>query len=185
MSYMQPQAPKLNQRTWKYLEDYTREIVNKNTEAYVYSGCYGEAGRIKNKITTPTRCWKIVVALPVGDNDLKRINAKTHIIAVDAPNEESVSSRWRTYLTSVDAIEKATGYDFLASVPKRTQAVIEAVIDKVSDSPEKTTVETPSVEPTGAKPASGDREYIIGPRGGCCYITSSGKETYVGKDKCN
>ncbi len=43
MSNMQPQTAKLNQKTWKYFEDYTREIVNKNDEAYIYAGCYGDA----------------------------------------------------------------------------------------------------------------------------------------------
>lgn len=72
MSNMQPQVPKLNQKTWKYLEDYSRDLT-KNDEEYIYAGCYGDAGRIKNKITIPTNCHKIIVVLPEGNGDLKRI----------------------------------------------------------------------------------------------------------------
>jgi endonuclease G, mitochondrial len=38
---------------------------------------------------------------------------------------------WTDYLTSVDAIEKATGYDFLSNVPKAVQAVIEAKVASI------------------------------------------------------
>lgn len=178
MSNMQPQVPKLNQKTWKYLEDYTRNTV-RNNEAYIYSGCYGDAGRIKNKVTIPTRCWKIVVVLVEGDNDLKRINNKTRIIAVDMPNDDLVSSRWRTYLTTVDDIEKKTGYDFLTNVPKRIQSVIEAVKDTESESGESRTDKT-AVENT----ALGDRKYMRGSRGGCYYLTGSGSKSYVDKKFC-
>lgn len=125
MSNMQPQTPKLNQKTWKYLEDYTRDLT-KDNEAYVYAGCYGKKGRIKNKISIPTNCYKIIVVLADGDGDLKRIGKGTTVIAVDMPNIESVSSRWRTYLTTVDEIEKATGYDFLSPLPDKVEAVVEA-----------------------------------------------------------
>lgn len=183
MSNMQPQSPKLNQKTWKYLEDYTREIVNKN-EAYVYAGCYGDAGRIKDKITIPTNCWKIVVVLPVSDNDLKRINRKTRIIAVNMPNEETVSIRWRTYLTTVNDIEKETGYDFLANVPKKIQSIIESAKDNESESGEIAPANKPTVKPAAGKSASGNRKYHLGPRGGCYFLTPSGKKIYVDKALC-
>ena len=125
MSNMQPQAPKLNQKTWKYLEDYTRDLA-KDNEAYVYAGCYGDKGKIKNKITIPTNCYKIIVVLAEGDGDLKRINKNTTFIAVNMPNDETASSRWRTYLTTVDEIENQTGYDFLAPLPDKIESVVEA-----------------------------------------------------------
>lgn len=128
MSNIQPQAPKLNQKTWRYLEDYTRDLVKKD-EAYIYAGCYGDAGKIKGKVTIPTNCWKIIIVLHAGDNDLKRINTKTRIIAVDMPNDETVSSRWRTYITTVDRIEEKTGYDFLSKVANRIESVVESKKD--------------------------------------------------------
>ncbi len=35
MSNMQPQTPKLNQKTWKYLEDCEREIMQQGNEEYI------------------------------------------------------------------------------------------------------------------------------------------------------
>jgi endonuclease G len=193
MSNMQPQAPKLNQKTWKYLEDYERELA-KNNEEYIFAGCYGDRGRIANKITIPTNCWKIIVVLPAAEgDDLKRINKATRVIAVDMPNDETVSQRWRTYLTSVSAVEKKTGYDFLSNVPVKIQRAIESAKDEQSET------KTPETKPSESKPAEGkltkpaatkkadtsEREYILGPRGGCYYLNSSGRKTYVGKDKCS
>lgn len=185
MSNMQPQAPKLNQKTWKYFEDYTREVTATDKEAYIYAGCYGNAGILKDKITIPTNCWKIVVILTTGGNDLKRVTVRTRIIAADMPNDDLVSSRWRTYLTSVDAIEKKTGYDFLAKVPKKIQAVIESAKDKESSTSEtKFAAVKPVNKVRNLKKNSNSRTYITGPRGGCYYIDASGKKTYVDKVLC-
>lgn len=179
MSNMQPQVPKLNQQTWRYLEDYTREIIKKDSEAYIYAGCYGDKGRIKQKVTIPERCFKIIVVLANGDDDLKRVNQTTRVIAVNMPNDESVSQRWRTYLTTVDEIEKNTGFDFLSNVPERVQKVIEAKKDEQSTEPRKDEASAPAT-----KRNSGDREYILGERGGCYYLTATGKKSYVDKKYC-
>jgi hypothetical protein len=49
------------------------------------------------------------------------------IIAVDMPNEPGVRNvDWSTYLTTVDAIEAATGYDLLAALPDEIEAAIES-----------------------------------------------------------
>ncbi len=45
------------------------------------------------------------------------------------PNEKVLSKRWRTYLTTVDAIEEKTGYDFLSTVSEQIQSVVEAKKD--------------------------------------------------------
>ncbi len=45
------------------------------------------------------------------------------------PNDATVSSRWRTYLPTVDDIEEKTGYDFLSTVTDKIQSVIEAKKD--------------------------------------------------------
>lgn len=124
MSNMQPQSPKLNQKTWRYLEDFERDLVKVN-DTYIIAGCYGDQGRIKNKVTIPTNCYKIIVILPKGEINVKAVTDKTRVIAVDMPNSDSVSIRWRTYLTTVDLIEAKTGYDFLSNVPKKIQNGIE------------------------------------------------------------
>ncbi|UPT65929.1 MAG: DNA/RNA non-specific endonuclease [Sphingobacteriales bacterium JAD_PAG50586_3] len=132
-----PQAPKNNQVTWKALEDYSRQLAAGGNELYIMAGAYGKGGINKNgdkkstiakgKITVPSNVWKIIVVLPNGPNDIKRINTSTRVIAVDMPNVQSVTSQpWYHYKTTVDAIEEKTNLDFLSAVPKPIQAVIES-----------------------------------------------------------
>jgi endonuclease G len=72
----------------------------------------------------------VVVALPVGNNDLNRISTSTRVIAVDMPNTQTVNANaWGTYRTSIDAIESATGFDFLSNLPVTIQTTLEAIID--------------------------------------------------------
>ncbi len=135
-----PQAPKNNQVTWKALEDYSRELAADGNELYIIAGAYGKGGVNKNgdkkltiakgKITVPSNVWKIIVVLPNGPNDVKRINTGTRVIAVDMPNVQSVSAQpWHHYKTTVDAIEEKTKLDFLSTVPVKIQAVIENITD--------------------------------------------------------
>ncbi|WP_262385947.1 DNA/RNA non-specific endonuclease [Hymenobacter sp. BT491] len=139
MTNMMPQAPNNNQKTWADLENYTRTFLPGN-EVYVICGSYGVGGVGSNnatvvntldqgRVTVPARCWKVIVVLPVGDNDASRVNANTRIIAIDTPNVNSIDTNWGTYRTSVDAIEKATGYDLLSNLPVDVQTVIESKVD--------------------------------------------------------
>lgn len=127
MSNMQPQTPELNERTWRYLEEYTRTVVKKGNEAYVYAGCYGNKGKIKDKITIPTNCFKIILFVATGGNDLDRVTGTTEIIAVDMPNSDVVNRRWRSYVTTVDEIEAKTGYDFLDTLPEDIENSLEQI----------------------------------------------------------
>ena len=78
----------------------------------------------------PNRVWKVLVILPLGDQDLSRINASTRIIAVDTPNTNAINPDWGTYRTSVDAIEAASGLDLLSNLPLEVQAIVEAGVDQ-------------------------------------------------------
>jgi len=140
MTNMMPQSSKNNQGPWAKLEDYTRTFLPGN-EMYVICGSYGKGG-IGSKgvryetldnghITVPSNCWKVIVILPVGDNDAARVSATTRVIAVDMPNIDAINSDWTTYRTSVDAIEVATGYDILSNLPVAVQEVIESKVDSV------------------------------------------------------
>ena len=138
MTNMIPQAPNNNQHTWANFENYLRDLVQEGDEVYIVMGSYGEGGTgsksyqttIDNgHVTVPAHIWKVAVVLPNGDNDLSRITETTRVIAIDTPNTNSINSKWQTYLTSVDDIEKATGYDLLSNVSVPIQKVIEAKVD--------------------------------------------------------
>ncbi|GAB3910229.1 DNA/RNA non-specific endonuclease [Mucilaginibacter boryungensis] len=136
MTNMMPQAPNNNQQTWANLENYERTLVSAGDELYVVAGSYGVGGTGSNggttntidngHITVPARTWKVIVVLTNGNNDLSRITNSTRVIAVDMPNINSINTNWTTYITTVDAIESATGYDIMSNVSSSIQSVIEA-----------------------------------------------------------
>ncbi len=142
MTNIIPQAPDLNRQTWQLLEEYCRQLVEDGNELYLITGAYGKGGSnssgLRNtiadgKVIVPARCWKIALVVPEGDNDTKRIDGATRVIAVDIPNRQSVdngSKNWYDYLVSVDAIEAATGYDFFSELPKSVQQTLESKVDK-------------------------------------------------------
>ncbi len=139
MSNIAPQAPILNQQTWGDLEDYSRKLITQGYELYIIAGGYGSGGTGTNgtatsinsgKINVYAHYWKIIVVLPVGSNDLTRVSTSTRVIAVDMPNNQTVNANnWGYYRVSVDAIEAATGYNFLSNVLSTIQNTIEASVD--------------------------------------------------------
>ena len=140
MSNIVPQAPNNNQVTWAALETYCRNLAVAGNELYIISGVRGIGGTGSNggvtntiangSITVPNRVWKVIVVLPVGSADVSRVSSSTRVIAVDMPNNQTVTNQtWGFYRTTVDAIESATGYDFLSNVPSTVQSIIEAKID--------------------------------------------------------
>lgn len=135
MSNIIPQAPNNNQGVWANLEEYARNLVKNGNELYIIMGSYGEGGigskgyakTIDNsRVTVPSRIWKVIVILKRGNNDLKRIDKNTITIAVDIPNVNNISSNWIKYRTSINSIEKATGYNLLSNIPETIQNTIES-----------------------------------------------------------
>jgi endonuclease G len=135
-----PQAPRHNREVWKNLEDYERQFITTGNEVYVIAGTYGTGGTGQNgyatklangNLTVPASLWKIIVVLPTGStNDVDRISTDTRIIAVNIPNNQTAADKpWSAYVTSIDALETLTGYDFLSNVPTSIQRIIEARID--------------------------------------------------------
>ena len=141
MTNMTPQAPEHNRGIWKTLEDFGRILTQQGNEVYIIAGTIGEGGvgtngfaktiGKNNNITVPASLWKIIVVLPVGQNDVLRINENTRIIAVNIPNDNNIgTSSWKNYRVSVDELERLTGYDFLSNVSVDIQAVVEARVDR-------------------------------------------------------
>jgi len=120
-----PQAPNNNRHTWEHLENFCREQVKKGNEAYIIMGSYGNGGVGKlgyrsaianGRIRVPAYIWKIILIIPDGDDDLDRIGSNTEVIAVDTPNDNSVSPYWKDYVCTVSDIEKVTGYTFFSTL---------------------------------------------------------------------
>ncbi len=136
-----PQAPQLNRQAWLRLEEYCRNLVTQGNELYIIAGTYGKGGEGDNgkvntiasgKLTVPTALWKVIVVLPVGSDDLGRINAQTRVIAVWIGNTNTVGQQsWGNYRVSVNEVEKQTGYDLLSNVAEGVQQAIETKIDQL------------------------------------------------------
>ena len=139
MTNMTPQAPSNNRGIWKMLEEYERTLTLQGNEVYIIAGTIGEGGTgtngfaktIGKNITVPASLWKIIVVLPIGQNDVLRINENTRVIAVNIPNDNGVGGdSWKKYVVSVNELQELTGYDFLSNVSSDIQAIIEARVDK-------------------------------------------------------
>src|SRR5690349_14901854 len=137
MSNMVPQAPNNNQGPWADLESFLRTLLPAN-EVYIVAGPAGVGGSgdngpantiAKGQVTVQAYTWKVALVLPLGEDDVSRVNASTRTIAVIMPNNNSINSDWHNYLTTVDAVESLTGYDFFANVPDIVENSIEAGVD--------------------------------------------------------
>lgn len=136
MTNMIPQAPDNNQVTWASLESYCRTLAGQGNELYIISGGWGTSGYIgSGQVALPTYTWKVIVVIPNGTNDVSRVTSGTRTIAVWMPNQNGISSDWRSFRVSIDSIEATTGYDFLSNVPTSIQSSIESIVDSqlVSD----------------------------------------------------
>ena len=147
MSNMVPQSPANNEVTWKALEDYCRVLAT-NHEVYIVCGPHGKGGegylkkqkKIVNRtqleadrsdgtagtINVPAETWKVIIALPPGKTSPHNVTTSTTTIAVIMPNNQSLSSNWKQYITSVDDVEHLTGYHFFTAVEPHTAAEIKA-----------------------------------------------------------
>lgn len=135
-----PQAPRHNRQSWRLLEEYTRSLVAAGNECYVIAGASGQGGTGDNgtaqtlaggKLSVPAALWKVIVVLPMGSNDVQRIDGQTRVIAVWMPNTNAVGDqKWADYRISVDDIEQQTGYDLLSNVPDTVEQVIESGADR-------------------------------------------------------
>ena len=120
MTNMIPQAPANNREVWRELEEYSRDLVSQGKELYIVAGGYGKDKAIADgKVTVSKYTWKVILVLDNGSLE--------DTIAVRMPNSQEVArTDWTDYIVSVDEIEKKTGLDFFAAVPKSIQTKIEA-----------------------------------------------------------
>lgn len=133
MTNMTPQTGDLNRGPWQKLEGYLRTLVTRGNDVYIFSGVYGEKGKLKNKVSIPTNNWKVAVVVPAGA-PISAINENTRVIAVDMPNVKGIKNAdWQIYRTSVRAIEQKTGYNLLSNLPQNLQDVLENKTDNANN----------------------------------------------------
>lgn len=132
MSNIVPQTGALNQFPWNELEMYIRSLARKRQDVYQIAGCYGDAGRLKHKITVPTNCWKVAMIMPRG-RAADLVDKNTRIIAVDMPNIDGIENeKWQKYRTTIREVEQRTGLNIFADRPQQLQDAIETRMEMVS-----------------------------------------------------
>ncbi len=140
MTNMVPQTQEQNEGPWLELENLSKDLAQQGKELYIIAGPHGEGGtglkgektRIgkSQNVVVPESTWKVVLVLDKPGLGIKGVTAKTRVIAVKMPNVLGIKNdSYTEYLTTVDELEKLTGYDFLSDVPEEIQAVIEAKKD--------------------------------------------------------
>jgi endonuclease G, mitochondrial len=141
MTNIIPQAPDNNQGVWVQLENYSRQLVRSGKELFIISGGHGQGGigskglRAtvgKGKVIVPAVTWKVILVLDKPNAGVVGVDKNTRTIAVIIPNKQGVKSDpWQQYRTSVNEVEKLTGYQFFTNVPAEIRSVINAKVDGV------------------------------------------------------
>ncbi len=133
MTNFVPQLAANNQGPWEEFESYCRTLANQGNEIYIVSGGAGVAGTIAGgKVTVPQVTWKVALVLPLGNNDLQRVNKGTRTIGIIVPNQPpvNINAPWRNFRVPVKAVEVLTGYNFFTNVPINTRSLITRRIDR-------------------------------------------------------
>jgi DNA/RNA endonuclease G (NUC1) len=125
-----PQSSEVNQGPWAIMENELGDKARfQNKEVYIIAGVAGSRGTLKNqgKIVIPENVWKVAVIMP-RDQGLADVHsyADVEVIAVIMPNNKNVNSDWKTYKTTVDAVEALSGYDLLALLPDPIEIAVES-----------------------------------------------------------
>lgn len=143
MTNMVPQSPDNNRVIWMHFENYERKLVEQGNEVYIIAGPSGKGGTsgkgtfeeipitLKNgevlKMQVPAYTWKVLIAIPEGDDDFERIGEDATVIAINVPNKMGIGKTgdWEQFITSIDEIESQTGYDFFELLPDSIEDVLE------------------------------------------------------------
>jgi DNA/RNA endonuclease G (NUC1) len=136
-----PQQADLNQGVWAKFEDILGDTADAGRAVYIITGPLFSKTHgltfLKNegKVAVPDSTWKIAIIGPrIGGVPFKLTDIQTWddlagltVLAVNMPNVAGVrNDPWQNYLTTIDKIEAATGYDFLSLLQTAYQDAVEA-----------------------------------------------------------
>ena len=136
-----PQTADLNQGVWEAFETALNDSVKAGRAVYIITGpLYSRSHGLtflknEGKVAVPDSTWKVAFIGPInggvpfalGDIQAWTDLPGTTLLAVMMPNIAGVmNDPWSKYLTTVDRIETATGYDFLSLLPVAFQTALEA-----------------------------------------------------------
>jgi DNA/RNA endonuclease G (NUC1) len=127
MSNIIPQASQNNQGLWANFEDYCRTMAADGDEVVIISGPAQFSGsRLNNQMSIPGSVWKIAVEIPNATSATpahQRITTSARVIALLTPNTSTGLGPWQSYITSVEAIEDVTGFNFFDAITNQSTAI--------------------------------------------------------------
>ena len=128
MSNIAPQAAGNNRGPWNDFEQYCRTLVSGGQEVLVICGPSNFRGeKTYAGIPVPEAFWKIAVVRKEGGT----ITSSSRVIAVSMPNKNDIQgTSWTDYITSVQEIEKDTGYKFFNTLTASTASNLKMIVDK-------------------------------------------------------
>lgn len=112
-----PQTAESNTGTWLTLENEERTLARvTNNHVFVVAGTIysGTPRKIGNGVSVPSSLFKVVVVMEGARPVPSEVTPTTRVIAVEIPNNTTVSGNYRRYRTSIESLEQKTGYRFLA-----------------------------------------------------------------------
>ncbi len=139
LTNMLPQNQPMNGGPWGEFENYLRTRAVGTTQIYIVSGGIFTPNRrdagvdgfgtISNrgKIAIPDSIWKVAVIVPDSRaaSDIGS-PADVEVIAINTPNENPApGATYATYFTTIDKIQRSTGYDLLSTFPEGIQCKLE------------------------------------------------------------
>ncbi len=122
LSNMAPQKPGFNRGIWKVLEDKVRQLTRKEKNLYVISGAlyFTENSDVIGNVAVPSHFYKIIVT---GN---KNEPSKLETVAFIIPNDSFPSDELPTFIVTIDAVEEASGLDFLHELDDGLESMLEA-----------------------------------------------------------
>lgn len=111
---------------------FTKIPVNINNSSNVknYDAATTDSAGNILEISIPAFTWKIILAIPEGENDLHRIDENSIIIAACIPNKNGCGKNktWQDYICTVDYLEEACGYNFFELLDDDIENYLESKI---------------------------------------------------------
>ena len=138
LSNMIPQNQTANAGAWGDLENYLRTLAVGSAEIYIVAGPIFTKGRTggqdglgfmagTGRIAVPDSMWKVAVVVLDG-RPASGITgpADATVIAVNMANAAVSTGSWSNFQTTIDKIQKSTGYNLLSALPERVQCRLES-----------------------------------------------------------
>jgi endonuclease G len=138
LTNMLPQRQDMNAGPWAGFETFLRTLATGGRQLYLVAGGIWTRNRSGSgvdgfgvmpgaSLAIPDTMWKVAVVVPDSRAATQVTTpAEVQVYAVKMPNVNGIASvSYTTYLTSVDAIQRSTGYDLLSAIPPAVQCVLE------------------------------------------------------------